>query len=454
MPDIQSSIQALAETFKSTSLSAKSVLGGSIEDLKNSLDSSSKQFAASGLVENANLGSTKIDVTAAKKVADENFKKLANSLSGTTSASAIKAPVSFVTSTSQQAIEPSGLASIASQLDLSKFTSSELTKLKDMTGLTELTSESVISSLTSKIGSIQGDFAKNSSLLTDQMQAGDPGALMGLPSDMLNTPITPDINSLPSTAKNYLPPEIKSAIGYIGNRTTSQLDGKISTITNKLSSVANIGKSLGSILGLGGTYPEATDANGNPIPGLAGNDMGYGQITSLYRDARNICTNIDLLNLLEYGNLKDVYDVLVNAALNGGLANLVKQLMNCTAFVDDRTGYIMQQNVANTSYRGDIFTLNAIQDQVGVSGIKSPLKTARTVAANMDYDSNSANEYDSFLASHSLTRNDLVKDDIGPDGTISTQMVGFLSAKDTKLVDTILSKDTRNTALTFLSSFS
>ena len=113
----------------------------------------------------------------------------------------------------------------------------------------------------------------------------------------------------------------------------------------------------------------------------------------------------------------------------------------------------MQSNVYNVASRGDIFTLNAIQEYVGISGINSPKETARMVATNMTYDDASSAELDQFLSSHNLTRTDLVGDDDAPSGTISSEYVGLLSSKSTNLVDNIIGSDLKNTALQFLTTF-
>lgn len=451
--DLKESIQQLASTLRSSSLSAKSVLGESIENLKSSLPASASNFGAKNLLQNANLGSTKIDVTAAKKVAEENYKKLAAGLSGTTKPGAIQPPTSFVTSGSLQMVESVNLETVTSSFDISSLTGSEMTKLQNFLGVNSLSTDSVtLDALKGKLSTIQNEASSKSSSMLGSMKSSDKGILSGFTTSIQNATGF-DISNFQSTVNSYLPVDLQRAVGSIAGRTTSQLTGKLSTINNAISSIQNLGSHAAAIFGLGGDYSEVTDRNGNPISGLAGADMDYNQINSLYKDARNICNNVDLLDLMEYSNMKDVYDILVNAALNGGLANLVRQLMNCGVFADQRTRYVMQSNVYNVASRGDIYTLNAIQEYVGPSGINSPKMTARTVATNMKYDTSSSAELDQFLSSHGLTRRDLVSDDDAPDGTISSQYVGFLSSKSTDLVDNIIGNDLKNTALQFLTTF-
>lgn len=451
--DLKDSIQQLADTLRSSSLSAKSVLGESIENLKNSLTSSSSNFGAKNLLQNANLGSTKLDVTAAKKVAEENYKKLAAGLSGTTKPGAIQPPTSFVTSGSLQMVESVNLETVTSSFDLNTLTSSEMTKLQNFLGVDSLSTDSItLDALKGKLSTIQNTASgKASSMLSSMKSAG--GDILSNFTTKITDATGFDISNFQSTVNSYLPVDLQRAVGYVAGRTTSQLTGKLSTINNAISSIQNLGSHAAAIFGLGGDYAEVTDRNGNVIQGLAGSDMDYNQINSLYKDAKNICNNVDLLDLMEYGNMKDVYDILVNAALNGGLANLARQLMNCGVFADQRTRYIMQSNIPNVASRGDIYTLNAIQEYVGTSGINSPRMTARTVATNMKYDSDSSDQLDLFLTSHGLTRNDLVADDEAPAGTISSQYVGFLSSKSTDLVDNIIGSDIKNTALRFLTTF-
>lgn len=452
--DIASSIQTLTDALKSASPSAKSILSNSIDDLKNSLAASKSSFSSPNILQDGSLGSTLTDVVASKKVAEENFKTLTKNLSNTTKIEAIKPPTSFVSSTSQQLIDGVNLPSFSSVISPENFTSSELTKLSQLSGVSEFTSESLTETIKDQLVSAQGQFASQAEVMKDAITDSDKGILSGL-SSIGNSQIVQDTKSLASKAFDSLPSGMQSTISQISSLTTSQLSRKLSTITSKISSISNVGSALGSIVGLGGDYPEVTNLSGQPISGLAGKDMSYSEINGLYKDARQICDNVDLLDMLEYGNLKDVFDILVNAALNGGLASLVRQLMNCSAFADKRTGYIMQGNVGTVASRGDIFTLNAIQDYVGSSGMPNPLGTARTVAANMDYSPESASALQTFLSSNGLSESDLVQDsNSGYPSTISSQQVTYLSAKSPKYSESILSKDLVNTAMTFLTSFS
>ncbi len=451
--DLKESIQQLADTLRSSSLSAKSVLGESIDNLKNSLVSSASNFGTKNLLENANLGSVKTDVTQAKKIAEENYKKLAAGLSGTTKPGAIQPSTSFVTSGSLQMVESVNLETVTSSFNIDALTSSEMTKLQNFLGFDSLQPDSVtLDALKGKLATIQNSASSKSSSMLESMRSSAKGILSGFTTTVQDATGF-DLSNFQASVNEYLPVDLQRAVGSIVNRTTSQLSGKLSTITNSISSLQNLGSNAAAIFGLGGDYAEITDRNGNPINGLAGSDMDYKQINALYKDARNICNNVDLLDLMEFSNMKDVYDILVNAALNGGLANLVRQLMNCGVFADKRTGYIMQSNVYNVASRGDIYTLNAIQDYVGVSGINSPKTTARMVAANMKYDNDSSAQLDQFLLSQGLTRTDLVEDDDAPENTISSQYVGFLSSKSSNLVDNLIGSDVKNTALQFLTTF-
>lgn len=452
--DLKESIQTLANTLRTSSVSAKSVLGESIESLKNALESSANNFGVKNLLQNANLGSTKIDVQSAKKIAEENYQKLAAGLSGMTKPGAIQPSTSFVTSGSLQMVESVNLETVTSSFNTNALTSSELSKLTDFLGVDSLSTDNItLDALKGKLSTIQNSVPSKVSSMVTSMKSGDKGIFSSFTTNIQSVTGV-DLSSLQSSAVSYLPPELQRAVGSISGRTTSQVSGKLGTIDRSISSIQNLGTHAAAIFGLGGDYEEVTDQNGNTINGLAGSDMDYNQINSLYKDARNICNNVELLNLMEFSNMKDVYDILVNAALNGGLANLVKQLMNCGVFADKRTGYIMQSNISNVASRGDIYTLNAIQEYVGPSGINSPKMTARTVATNMKYDANSSAELDIFLSSHNLTRADLVSDDNAPSGTISSQYVGLLSSKSSNVVDNLIGSDVKNTALQFLTNFS
>lgn len=450
---IQDSIQSLANTLRNTSVSAKSTLGASLESLRSSLPSTASSFTPQNLTQNAALGSTKVDVEAAKKVAEDNYQKLAQSLAGTSKAGAIQPPTSFVTSPSGQAVQTVTLETTSTSFNLDSLTAAETTKLSNLIGASNLsTDEIALQALQGKLNTTQIAAPGKTASMVSTMKSSNSGLFSGMISSISETTDV-DIASWPSKAKEYLPTDLQRAVGSISSRTTDQLAGKLSTLNRSLSAISDVGSQLSSVLGLGGSYDELTGANGQALYGVAGKDMSYSQVNALYKDAQAICSNVDLLSLLEYGNLKDVFDVLVNAALNGGLAQLLKQLMNCGTFADKRTGYIMQSNTYTVASRGDIYTLNAIQEYVGASGMTSPLSTARIVAANMDYNDSTQAELDTFLTANGLTRQDLVKDSSSKYSAISTQNVGFLSSKSSGLTTGILGSDLTTTALQFLSTF-
>lgn len=449
--NVPQSIQALAETLRTSNLSAKSMLDGSIDQLKNSLASTSSTFGPKNLASNANLGGIRSEVATAKKLVEDNLNKAVSGLTGVNIAQAVQSPVSFITGTTDQLLKDPTLTSVKDILDLSKFSNTELTKLQDFIGIKDLSPDNIASGLNDKLTMMQMSATNISASLFKSMQLSDSSLLGGVSS--FKSTLSDSFNSSFSSINSLLPNSLQSAVSSITAMTTAQLMGKLNTINNKISSILNLGSTAANVLKLGGNYSEITDSLGNPINGLSNRNTDYSTVSSLYRDARNVCDNVELLDLLEFGNIKDVFDILVHAALNNGMSDLLKQLMNCGVFADKRTGYVMQQNSYRTAYNGDIYTLNTIQDYVGPSGMSSPKQLATVVAANMEYDDNSSLEFDKFLNSHDLTKLDLVSDDTAPEGTLSSQMIGFLGSKSSKFVNSFIDKDTQNTAISFLHAF-
>ena len=449
--DVSQSIQALADTLRNSNLSAKAMLDGSISDLKNSLASTSSTFGPKNLAANAVLGGVRSEVATAKKLATDNLNKVVFGLTGTNKAQAIQNSVAFVTGTTDQLLKDPTLLAISDSLDISKFSNIELQKIKDFTGISNLSPETITNGLTDRLSQLQITSASISSNLIKSMQLVDSGLLGGVSS--FKSTLVGAIPDSFSNISSYLPINLRNAVGSITNMTAAQLTGKFNTINSKISSILSLGSNAADILKLGGNYSEVTNMSGMPINGLSNRNVDYNTVNSLYRDARNVCDNVNLLDLLEFGNIKDVFDILVNSALNNGMSQLLRQLMNCGVFADKRTGYIMQQNSYTAAYNGDIYTLNAIQDYVGPSGISTPKQIATVVAANMEYDDNSSVEFDTFLNSHNLTKMDLVSDETAPEGTLSSQMIGFLGSKSSKFVNSFIDKDTQNTAVSFLHAF-
>lgn len=452
---MQESLTSLTNFFKSSGASSNTILNSDITDITSSLNKTTSLFDPKDLVKNSTLGSVTTESDTAKQVAQKNFDELAKSLAGQTNTGAISPAVSFVTSSSRQVVEDATISSLTSGLNISDLTTSQQSKLQSFAGVSDLTDTTKVQdNFNAALSDSMLTGVNSNGLLHGFMASGDVGLnqLAPLPTTT-NSDTGFSLGNTLSKVKSYLPDGLTSTLGVATGLTDSQLTGRLSTLTSKLSSVSDLNSQVGNILGLGGNYPEITDSNGNVVYGYANSGADYNSVNSLYRDARSLCSELNLANLLAYANMKDLFDLLLAALLGKGMAQLINQLINCGNYFDNRSSYIMTSSIPRVSQSGDIFTLNSIKGAVGRSAYSNPTYTARTTAANMSYNSHSDSEMSDYLSDYGLTKHDLVTDSNGPTGTISTEYVGYLSSKDTGFVDSFMDTDTRNTALTFLTGW-
>ena len=449
--DLLAQMQAL---LKSKDLSSKNIVTSSSADIASSLGSTESNFGSSSAKDDT-LGGTKSEVADAKTTTDSNYKNLSQGVTGKSSMSAVNTPVTFVTSTDQKAIDNPDVASVSNNIDFRTYTDEEMAKIREITGEENPTEKDASEGLfTWNSGLLKNSASKNATL-KNSMEGEDKGFLSSV-SDYSKSAQTAtsskNVSKLAQDNLDFLPPNVRSTVGGVAGNASGKLSNKIGVLNNKAGAISGFATSAGAVLGIGGDYPEGQTANGESA-GYFGSDADYKDIDNMYRSSKAVCSGIgNPLN--EYSNMKELFDVLYDACMRSGMANLARQLMDCSEgkWVDGRTSSLAYQGSYTAAKRGDPYTLNTAASLRGTSGISNPKNLARTTGYSMDYNEDNSNEFDSFLGSNGLTRSSLYEDDRRA-GTISSQQVVASSQRNTKLSDSALGKDTTKTALKIFDFF-
>lgn len=461
---LEDALQTVATKLKNSGISAKDLLSSSPSDIASSIDDTSDSFEYTN-TRSAVLGGTSQDTIEARTTAKKNASLLSEGVSGQNKADVYTQQVSFVTSTSKRSLENPELTNISTGVDTRQYTDEELQRLSNLYGTEEIDDETAYQDLNKWFEENSKTSASKSTTLKNGLVAEDESIFGGIKSTTQGTQDTfsrRNVSTITQESLSDLPPNMRRSIGGVAGNEAGKIGNRVGAINNKINSIENFGSNASDIILIAsGNYPEATDENGNPIPGLSNSDIAYKKIDALYRDARYLCDGIGD-NFSAFAELKDIFDLLLREAMNSGLARLLRQLLECgTAagyggripYYDTRSNTILSRGVKTAASNGDPYTLNVAQDYIGKNNIQDPFGTGLTVATNMDYNDSSSAELDTYLSSHNYTKQDLFMDHNAPSNTINSQSVTLVSSKNSKLVDDTLSKDTRVTAIKLLDMF-
>lgn len=446
-------IQGLADKLRATP-SATNMLKTSPKDTAAALGNTASSFGSSRSTD-IGLGGTSSESKAKAATIANSLKTTQQGVSGKNEFSAVVPEVAFVTSTNQKAIDNPELVAAENAIDVKAFSDADMAKIREMSGEDQPKDDSVFGWLKN----FQQTSAGQTGDLDENMQAADKPELSPVQSlgraagSTLKTATDPRAMSQKAEENlEFLPPNMRSSVGGIVGRSSGQIADRASRVTNRISAVNDAGANIATILGMGEYYPEVTDEYGRPIKGVAGKDASYRAIDGLYNDASYLCSNVGK-DFSEFGSLKDAYDILLAAAMGSGLARLVRQLMECDKYYDQRSNTVAYQGSRMAMYRGDPYTVNAGQDMYGRSRAYDPRYTSRTMISNMEYDQDNLDEYDNYLSSHNLTRRQVLEDEYAPPGTLSARQMSATSVNNSRFVKDTVGGDTASMGLSLLNMF-
>lgn len=358
-------------------------------------------------------------------------------------------PLTFVASTTKNAIDSINLEDADAGFKLSDLSEGTIGKLAELGNDTLGSSASAIKAVTNNLREIKAQATGAVNGILSSVSAEARGIFDPIKSvvDFGKDTLSP--NNVAGIIKNnldFLPNSLQNKITKIAQNSTKNLYDKINKLSNQATGVDNILESIASLESIDTISKRVTDSNGNNIFGLI-NNGNFDDLVNLVSGANSICgdTGIDPSNLLDFEVNKDLYDLLVGESMNRGSSKILDSLSNCGKYNDSRTTNVVKNKVDMVARNGDVHTLSSAVNAVGSSALYDPEDTLQTLIANMDYDTDKKKTLDELLKTLNIEGFSLVKADSYDGKAISAEKVIALSAKSTGYVDGFLgSTDLRN----------
>jgi len=443
------SLSSILQRLVGQTPTTKDLANADPSELAKSITSSSTKFAGADS-QDISTANTTTEVQTRDDSRTASYQEAMNSIVGQDPKSE-KSVTTFVSSTDKHALINPDVDNIW-DTNSSKYTEKEITKVNKLAGADATTSEEADSSLKTWIvdkwesgkqtaSELKSDIGESLSPLKDTYDEFSDGI-----DEVMDSEAVAQSKELYET----LPPNMRYAIQGVASNKTGRLAGTIGSIQSKSDSFGSFGEDSLSLLGMG-DYPEFADEYGNPIPGQSGSDVTYDKVNRMYRDARNICSNIDALGDMFSGG-KDFFDMLFNEAINSGLARLIKQLMECgdfTRYSDRRTSYVGYRGYNTSARRGDPYTYGILNDQYGRRTTGDIEDDLFTLGTNLPDDDDSHERFKVLTTDTNVDRGDLFRDSNNGIQAISTDRVVTGSSKQSRFVDDVFDKDTQLLAKAF-----
>ncbi len=364
---------------------------------------------------------------------------------------ALEQPLAFVSKTSKSAIDGLSLDAFATNFpSLDSFSSDSIRKISDMSGI-NVNNGSSLSSALSSIGSSIKNGMSSAIGIGSSMISGITNTVSSVIKGATSVVSTATgvvagfIGSATSGLASVLPNSAQNLLGPITNNNSGFTDD----LMDRVNSIFNYGGGLinDPIDGLFNIYngnngygfwdnPSVTDVNGNYIPGISNSRLSSNTISNYYQQSNSICPNINIPDLLDFGLLKDIYDLLLSQLANNGLFDLLKQLLACRNFYDSRSDYVLRNQLDSLARAGDIQTMNVILNKTGTSRINNTSNLALSTAANMKYDDTNKSEYNDMLKMFNMSGDDLYRG--GYNNSYSAQNVVITSYNSNQLANSVL----------------
>lgn len=232
------------------------------------------------------------------------------------------------------------------------------------------------------------------------------GAVLGPIKDVVGAAYTlsdPRLaNLLVQSNLDFLPPNIRS---MLGSKAQSAVSGVTGNFHNKAESILNKAYTLNNILdtvsaegllygvyqtgnGVGGYsgYNSISGNGGVYLPGQSSYSGTHSQYGSLAAAVASLCGKDPVEGTYRsYSDEKDLYDILLAAALQTNAGQIVAGLMSCgngTQYNDGRSLNIVRRNTSNIVSAGDTYTYRALTEQYGSDFTTSPTDDVLALYAN------------------------------------------------------------------------
>lgn len=423
-------------------LSSSSILGIPADIVRSAFKNSSLNFIDNNILANTQLGNFSTGLsdqinqfTSAMRTATASFSEGAANLQ--------RQGLTFIASTTRQMIDGIDLPGLE---DIGSFANQGIGQLGRLASLGGDALKSVgdgLKAVTSTVGAAftAGKQALNTVVNSVVAPIGQVGSAILSPAmDIAQTAYTLTdprfANALVQSNLSFLPGPLRDIAGYKAAQMVSNLTGdfhaKAANILNKtyaldtIFGVASTGNILEGLYNTGNGYGsygpinnpynyQVTGSGGTYVHGVSSYQGSASEYSQMANAVRTLCGNANIYeDYYNYSDDRDLFDMLLQAAMQTNAGQLIQALLNCTgsdnnsSYYTGRSTNVIRNNISNVAVSGDTYTYKTLLENKGQEVITDPKKDALALFVNARYDKEAKQDLDDILDNLGYTKEDLI----------------------------------------------
>lgn len=214
-----------------------------------------------------------------------------------------------------------------------------------------------------------------------------------------------------STASSTIMSQVKEALGItsfnpFSEESSSDSSVDLSSLSKQFDSMTDGGLSFGEgVSYLEDDLPTITDMEGNLIDGIP-SDLDFSTFSDIAKLSNKIC-GTGLLSYLNYSNGKNIFNMLLGAVLDSGVASFLSSLLKCAVYAGSSSNTMALNYVSTAAKKGDIDTFTALTNHLGYTNIPNYNASLLSLKSAMPNSSSNISKYQALLASSGKTSSSL-----------------------------------------------
>lgn len=148
-------------------------------------------------------------------------------------------------------------------------------------------------------------------------------------------------------------------------------------------------------------YSTVTDAAGNLIDGIS-SSVDYKTFIEMNALANKLCGN-GLISAINFGVLKNLYNILMQALIDNDLAAMLATLLKCQTYADRASINNVVRNVPGQASKGNTSMVSTIVNSVGAGRVSNYKDVVRTLSKTSTNTKSTSDQVASLLNSGNLT---------------------------------------------------
>ena len=393
------------------------------------------------------------------------FNGITSSFSGGDSNTEVKA--GFNASDNKQGIQNAKLPAADTGFDFSKLTSGTgFAKFKELAGSAKNLFTAVGNAKKKIVGMVQS--ASNTAATLVKTAQNTVNKVISPVTKVVNTArvlTNPNnVQALVTNSLDFLPFGLNKMVGKIAYNEAAKVSTKIGKVQTKLFGISNIGDKISGLLSYSQGSSEITNDLGKIIIGLCNGSVSADNLKTLYKNAMEVCPNVETPSFIDCGTNKLMYTTLMKQAMDYGSAHLISQLANCQSYFGTDTKRLMLDTLFDTAKAGDPTVVNAIVEGTGTGNITNARDVALALGTNLreefsdlQLSAEYREAYKEALSKLGLTTQMVLsngsKISYNKNTVVDASTVTLLSRRPALLSALDVSDDTRNTVLNVYNTY-